>query len=237
MPRGHEIARVARGALQAIALDLMPLAQQDHVQRLTGAVLSPRQDAWRNVGLAMIDAGCRPADIIDIYIPATARRLGDDWLDDAASFADVTLGCVRLRSLLTWADDMLDELDVMPSITHGQVYLLTPEGAQHRLGQHVFMAQLLRHGVAARIVSDPAEVSDADIVMISASGADTQQALIDTVNCARRIGRDPFVILGGGAVEIDRGRCKGAGADLVTNDLDIALSECRARGHPLRLRR
>lgn len=201
---------------------------------LRRACLSTQGDAWREMAERMIADGCRPTDLIDVYIPAVARQLGDDWVEDRAGFGQVTLGCARLGSLLGWADDLLDDLDLAPSVAHGKICLTAPEGGQHRLGQQVFMAQLLRCGVAAHHLEATETVDDADVVMISASGQEDAGALSAAVARARTLGPAPVVILGGGAVELTRPLCLAAGADLVTNDLDQALSKCRAHAHAAR---
>lgn len=233
-PKGQRIARVARDALRTIAFDFAPQVQHDRVRRLTQAVVSPRADAWRQVASDMMASGCSASDLIDTYLPAVARGLGADWVADNRGFAQVTLGCARLRLLLDWADARLDEHEIEPMMAHGRVCLIAPEGGQHRLGPQVFLTQLLRNGVAAEIVTDPGQVRDAMVVMISASGQEDAATLRATVRAARAMGPDVRVLLGGGAVEVARTRCDDAGADLVTNDLDIALSACRTQMHSLR---
>ncbi|CTQ48010.1 hypothetical protein [Jannaschia donghaensis] len=213
--------------MRKIAIDLEPQARHDMVLRLSTAVVSPDPDTWRQVVTAMIDDGCRLVDLIDVYVPAVARRLGADWVTDRSGFAHVTIGSARLRDILNWADQQLDDLDLAPDLPHGRIYLVRPVGGQHRLGQQVFAAQLLRHGVAAQILRDDATVSDADIVMISASGQESLATLRATVERARNLGPAPRVLLGGGGLELAKSRCMAAGADVVTNDLDLALSECR----------
>lgn len=234
LPKGRKIARVARDALRSIAFDHAPQAQHAWIRQLAQAVVSPRGDAWRQAASEMLAAGCSASDLIDIYIPAVARGLGADWVSDDRGFAQVTLGCTRLRVLLTWADARLDDYELDPMMAHGRVCLIAPEGGQHPLGQQVFLAQLLRHGVAAQIVTDPGRVRDADVVMISASGQEETATLRATVRAARAMGPDVRVLLGGGAVELARVRCDSAGADLVTNDLDVAISTCRTQSQTLR---
>jgi methanogenic corrinoid protein MtbC1 len=232
-----EITRVARGALRSVALDLTPQARQDLTDGLKLACLSPDTDTWRKTAEQMLEDGCRVTDLIDIYIPSVARRLGDDWVADRAGFAQVTLGCARLGLLLGWADDRLDDLDLAPTMQHGKVCLTAPEGGQHRLGQQVFMTQLLRSGVTAHLLDASETMEDADVVMISASGQEDATDLRSAVDRARSLGPSPVVILGGGAVELTRALCMAAGADLVTNDLDQALSACRSHAQATRLGR
>lgn len=228
-PFGAEVSHVAWGAMHRIARSRPPQVRDDFRGELMRAVLSARGDAWRDTVARMRDAGCALPDVIDLYVPAVARDLGADWVGDRAGFAQVTLGCTRLRRLLAWADLELDDLDFAPSVPHGHVVLITPAGGQHRLGQQLFAAQLMRRGVAARIAGDGEVVRGADVVMISASGQEDTALLRATVARARAMGPAPFVILGGGAVDLARATCLAAGADLVTTALDAAIAVCRER--------
>ena len=218
---------MAREALRSVAVEPAPGVEGARIGELVEAVIAPRADAWRAVADRMLLDGCRAVEFLDTYIPAAAARLGTDWVEDRAGFAQVTLGCARLDALLIWADTMLDEFDEAPAAPQGRVCLIVPAGAQHRLGRHVFAAQLLRRGIAARTLHEGDSVDDADVVMISASGAETTELLRATVAQARTMGPDPVVILGGGAVRIARPRCDAAGADIVSDDIDLAVAHCR----------
>jgi hypothetical protein len=60
--------------------------------------------------------GVSQEEIVDVLIPAIARRIGEDWCADRTSFADVTIGVGRLQQLVReigtkWRSDALGRND------------------------------------------------------------------------------------------------------------------------------
>jgi hypothetical protein len=83
--------------------------------------------------------------IIDIYVPATARRLGEMWMEDEINFATVTVGAMRLQSLLSLAS--VESLDFVRATDGAPLMcIVVPENEDHSLGAFVLAAQLRRLG-------------------------------------------------------------------------------------------
>ncbi|WP_179380794.1 hypothetical protein [Jannaschia marina] len=228
-----ELAAVAGRALSQVALTRSAATRAAQVERLYRAVLSPDMEAWRGAGVTLLGAGVPVFALIDDLIPAVAARLGDDWVSDAARFADVTLGCARLTQLLGWAETRISAADLGPPLAIGPIYLIRPAGAQHLLGQRVLASRLGRMGVVARALSDTAGAGDAAGVLISASGCESVGDLRATVARARSLGPAPFVAIGGGAVTLAPETCTAAGADRVTCDLSAVIDGCLSRDRAL----
>lgn len=76
--------------------------------------------------------------LLDVVGPA-ARRLGDQWLDDERSFADVSLGLAVVQRVVS----MLRHRVRPPTAQHGVVVLGAAPNEQHRLGLQI-LADLLR---------------------------------------------------------------------------------------------
>ncbi len=74
------------------------------------------------------------------WIAAGARMLGDQWLSDERSFAEVTLGLGTLHRMLATLRHRLRS----PLGHRGSVVLLTAPGEQHTLAIHV-LGDLLQH--------------------------------------------------------------------------------------------
>lgn len=172
--------------------------------------------------------------IVDIYVPAAARELGEMWNDDAIGFAKVTIASARLQSLLTllappWASKT-------PERTEAINTLIVLQGSDsHTLGPHVATAQLRRLGASVRLLFGPdAEtlikvLSDDtyDLLLFSCSRTDTLESIAKMVKRIRTSGCEtPPIALGGLVLELtDRVKEK-SGVDLVTNDVRVAFKLC-----------
>jgi methanogenic corrinoid protein MtbC1 len=202
---------------------------------LFDAALAPDFDAAL-VLRAMLEAGVKCDDIADVYVPAVARRLGCDWVDDRLSFARVTVAAGRLQSLL---GRLAQPNDTVRSAHPGapNVLLVSFEGDQHTLGWKLLSVQLRRRGAAAHAVidiapdavADIAEQAGFDLVLVSASRQQVLDQVARMVAALRsRMIDVPPIVLGGIIVDLlDDGSAR-ADIAAVTNCLDKALS-CRSR--------
>lgn len=198
----------------------------EHAQRLVDAIVSSDPTEWRHAAESLLADGLPAVDLVDLYIPEIARRLGADWSEDRTGFAQVTIGCARLGQLVKWAEMRIPEIQIAAPLDHGQICLVCASGGQHNLGLMVLASQLRRRGVFVATVADGDLLPMADVVMISASGQEDLETLRKTVQRARDLKTNPRVILGGSAVMLDPDRCAAAGADTVTLDLDFAVTLC-----------
>lgn len=174
------------------------------------------------------------ATVADIYIPAAARQLGEDWHDDRATFAEVTLATARLQAMLraigsAWVADL-----AQPGQT-GAVLLTVPPQEQHTLGAMVLLGQLRRLGVSVRLMVSP---TGADLKKIMES-ARFDGVLVSCASTVRLAGVRVFVetirrsvpsglpiVLGGGILELVDDVKARTGVDAVASDLPTALEAC-----------
>jgi methanogenic corrinoid protein MtbC1 len=94
--------------------------------------------------------GISATDIIDLYIPESARQIGDLWVSDQCSFVDVSVAASRLQRLLRSVARRFDAtvfLDQPPQ----RVLIVVPEGEQHSLGGALVVNQMQRAGIGAEI--------------------------------------------------------------------------------------
>jgi len=91
--------------------------------------------------------------VIDMYVPAVARLLGDMWKEDDIDFATVTVGSMRLQALLSIAS--VESLDFIRPVDDALAMLVVvPLGEDHSLGAFVLAAQLRRHLCMVQFVQD-----------------------------------------------------------------------------------
>jgi hypothetical protein len=170
--------------------------------------------------------------IIDIYIPHVATVLGDMWVRSELNFAQVTIGSMRLQSLLGEA-----AADILPISAQGKpemsALVVIPEGEQHFLGASVLSAQLRRMGIAtcgsfaerdeqiiARI-----EIDTPSMVLFTAARLETLEVVQRTVKKIKTaLAATPVLALGGSLRGNIEGFREKTGVDLVTNTAKDVVS-------------
>lgn len=201
------------------------------VLRLLDAVRTPDLGAFRALQPELKRARISAARLADCYIPEVARRLGVEWVEDTASFAEVTMCVARLQTILRdigagWTADDADKDGVLTML------LILPAREQHTLGAMVISGWLRRRGISVclriaptlRELSDLMSVRHFDGVMISLAVPERLDTCASLVSAIRKSARHDLRVAVGGAV-LERGEdvVAATGADIVTNDLNDAL--------------
>lgn len=175
-----------------------------------------------------------PAALIDGYLPAAARRMGEGWMEDVFSFGAVSLGVARLQGVVravssAWTADAACKPD------GGAVLVTTPKGETHTLGAMVATSRLRRAGVSVclRLGLERREIDvlgaerGFDAVMISVSCKEGLDSAGDLVKTLRRgLGRGAPIVVGGPLLGLEGGVRDRTAADFVTDDIDSALRLC-----------
>jgi hypothetical protein len=178
--------------------------------------------------------------IIDLYVPTVARMLGDSWVDDRIHFADVTIGIMRLQSLLAEAS-AATQPNVKPGADHLHALVLVPQGEQHFLGASVLAAQLRRKGcdvsmsfdedmgtLRARLMQDIP-----DLVLITCARRETLESVANTVQTVRdTVASGPVLAVGGAMKMKKEDVLEFTGADIVTNSAEEVVAICAKRAKP-----
>ena len=175
-----------------------------------------------------------PQTLVDCYIPAAARLLGDDWCTDRRSFVEVTIGSSRLQSLVRelsagWQDDRT-RFSIGPTVA-----MVVQHDEFHTLGAMVAASQLRRLGASVQLVlghSDcgVAEMLDnctVDLIAISSSSSDRLESVRNLIEIVRmRIASVPPIVIGG-ALRGDPNEARTfTGADHCVSDPCEALRLC-----------
>lgn len=240
-PRGGGVDALASTALSMVAsrglqnnIRISPV----HFDALMEAALGKGDALFSAVIDVMHSDGISSEQIADGYVPALARKLGDQWCEDSLSFAEVTIGTSRLQSLLRllgpeWRADWNDG----PS--GAAILVAVPEGAFHTLGAILLSGQLRRLGFSVRLRLDAKPRDLANIVaqtsfeamFLSASKGETLEKLRALVNSAKTARHtDMPVVLGGSILEREPEQlaelAAQSGVDHMTRDLKEALNLC-----------
>ncbi|MFK7743729.1 MAG: B12-binding domain-containing protein [Roseobacter sp.] len=178
-----------------------------------------------------------PDAIIDQYVPAIARLLGDRWVEDKINFAEVTIGVMRLQSLLEEASATLrTDMHIGQDVLHALV--IVPQGEQHFLGASVVAGQMRRLGcdVAMSFDEDFGSLSarlmqaTPDLILISCSRRETLDSVVQTMQVIRQSSAHYRTVALGGAIGLSQDDIiERTGVDIVTCVADEAIAFCRAR--------
>ena len=169
--------------------------------------------------------GLTDALIVDHVLPAVVRSLGEDWSNDARSFAQVSLASSRIVELIK---DLSKSEDVLNTQNQAGALLVVHEDEQHSIGLRIVADQFLRAGVSVKFLPS---ASDQKIAKLAGSGdfsyilfsCSNQHALRSIVKSAKRIRRfvepECKIVLGGFIVELNDVNIPLDVFDIVTNDV------------------
>ncbi|WP_415922622.1 B12-binding domain-containing protein [Tateyamaria sp. SN6-1] len=162
--------------------------------------------------------------IIDLYIPEVATRMGEMWKTSDMDFASVTVGALRLQSLLSEASSNLARVN-LSGVNAPFALVVVAEGEQHFLGASVVAAQLRRLGcdVSLSIAEAPKQITNRvlydqpDMILMSCAQVSGLETVVRNVKKIRSVVDPSPVIALGGAMRGDLdGIRKKTGVDLVT---------------------
>lgn len=207
-------------------------ARQFILDHLLRAVISKGDFDAESVLIELRGHRLQVDTIIDTYVPATARNLGEMWVNDDLDFATVTIGAMRLQSLLSCASSESADL-YRPMQNSQHVLIVIPEGEQHFLGAFVLAAQVrrmgcrvdvsfseLREDLIGRILCEPI-----DKIMITCSRVSDLESVCEIVDDIRmKVTQTPAIVLGGAFERKPEDKTMTAGVDLITNSAKEAVT-------------
>lgn len=231
---------LVESALRSVALDKQagetPKTRGAWVARLCEALTHETDEAHSRVLAAMMGNGIPSREIFQYYVPEAARYLGELWVQDKASFVDVTVGASRLQALFRKRDDgdMGGWRD--RSIPLGQsVLMVIPEFEDHSIGAFVAADQFRRHGLWVHMAiglesQELVHLVDSGrfaMVGITAGSSKTLECLIDLIDYLRsNIETCPPIVLGGYVAGKTSDFEKRTGADHVVRTAREAIERC-----------
>ena len=171
--------------------------------------------------------------LLDLFAP-TARELGDMWLSDACTFAEVTVGLCGLECLLMRRTDVRRAIsdDADPD---RQALLSPMPGEQHIFGLLIVKELFRRSGWSVSTpvgghmdaLLDAVRQSRFAVVGLSLSREEERAECARLVRSIRQASRnsDVVIVVGGHGVLADSASCETLGADLIALDGREALAQ------------
>jgi methanogenic corrinoid protein MtbC1 len=186
--------------------DTHPTLGEETTDRFARMVVSKEPESLIvYVGSLLRDGISMEAIFLELLVPA-ARRLGEYWDEDSASFGDVTIGLGRLQQVvraLGYNNPAEGQLD-RPTPT---VLFAPAPGDQHTFGLFIVEDAFRRAGWRTWIETSPtrrdlADTAGAhwfDVFGVGASRDSTPESIADLIKMVRQASRNPdlFVLIGG----------------------------------------
>ena len=174
---------ILRVASKERSLDHVPqAATQEDVKALCFAFVSDDEDAAAQIISDLRAVGVRPEDIYLKRLAAAARLLGEMWVNDEMSFAQVTVGTGRMFAIMRSMRHLFEPTVLAQNKT--AIFAAVP-GEDHTLGVHMAADMFRKDGwdISLKVGMDHeqlvAEIEQAptSIVGLSISGEHSIQAL------------------------------------------------------------
>jgi len=239
----HAIRVLVESALREVASSKarsQPNSQREWVALLCEKLMSDSETSHHAVISQILAGGVSAEELHRTYIPAASRLLGELWVQDKASFVEVTVGAARLQALFRDRREAIGDRWTERLVPLGHsVLMVVPDFEQHTLGSFVAAGQMRRYGlwVHMGIGLDKAEIAELlearHFSMLGVSAA-TWNSVVNTteiVDYLRSNVKDlpPIVIGGRVATENETGREKvvrRTGADFAVRSAREAVERC-----------
>jgi methylmalonyl-CoA mutase cobalamin-binding subunit len=203
----------------------------DDLDHFMEMLCRPSADDPMTLLQGMLDRQLEPVAVAHAHVPAAARLLGQQWLDDEITFVDVTVRTERLHGIVRCVDAMVTPDEA----TRGPLFLvLLPEGEQHTLGVFVLGMQLRTAGFSAvvRVAPTASELSQMlstarfELCLVSVGCVNGLRSAPGLVKMLRLVGPEGLKIVVGGSIPMDSDALLAAtGADSVCRDVATIISE------------
>ena len=224
------LAMCAIAALAAKAHQSWQPTETEDLRHFCDALVHPDDNRRHYVLARLVGRGLSVEEIVERYIPEAARTLGDGWVNDTLSFAEVTIGASRLQETVRTYGYRYVERGQNDSLGH-TLLMVTPEFEDHSLGIHVVAQRLRRNGfwaqmalrVSAEDLAELMQTHTFSAVCMSVAKGKELALVGNFVDTVRSVYRGSMPIFLGGTILDDladaRQAPKLSGVELLTNDL------------------
>lgn len=235
-PVPEHIARaLAREALSSLALPALKQGQgrrapsDAEIERLCDALVSDDPESAQMLIAQAQRGGAAPDTLYLGYVAGAARRLGERWVNDTASFVDVTVGLGRLHGILRDLGPAFFSSEPVELIGLDALFAAAP-GETHILGVVMATDFFRRRGWHVDIDTSPAPgalVAAASrrhyaVIGLSASSRRMIESLASTVRELRPVSNGALIVIGGHINDLEPDIVRLTGADATARDAPSA---------------
>lgn len=215
---------------------------QSDVSSLTKYLIDGEIEKAESLVASHLGSGCSASCMILSLFTPTAQLMGEKWCNDAASFAEVTLGMMELHALLRSVDrDLAKEFSMLK--VPGRILLSVMPGDTHIFAIAVLQSFFAASGWKVDTILDPTvknicdrlASSEYDIVGLSVSTTKDVpkcESLLTAIR-DRSMNREISCLVGGLPFILNEKHTADVGADHMARDvfeaLAIAASICEKK--------
>ena len=213
----------------------VPRDRNGWVELLTDAIASDSDTHHESVIATMMANGVSSEELFEFYVPAVARRIGEYWVKDKASFVEVTVGAARLQALFRMRPNGTRK-DFDGTIPLGEpVIMLVPDFEDHALGAFVAADQLRRHGLWVHMgirmsreeLVDLLSSRSFSLLGITSATLNALEKVTSLVDYLRtQLDSVPPIVVGGRIVKEPNRVVQRTGADFAVRSAREAVEKC-----------
>jgi methanogenic corrinoid protein MtbC1 len=178
-------------------------------------------------------AGLSDDDIVDQIVPTAARRIGEMWLKDELTFAQVTISASRMQEMSRFLCGR-NHAAIGGIPFAGNALMIIPSDEQHTMGGFVAADQMRRQGLSVHMaigqtreeIARTVAARQFSMIGISAASRHCLDAISAIVEQIKQDPLHPPVILGGNLIDVVDDIEHETGVDLASSDPCEALEFC-----------
>lgn len=203
------------------------------IEQLCAALIADAPQLAHSYVDRLLDCGVSVEALYETYIPRTAHRLGEMWVDDRLGFTAVTLGMGRLTEIFRRLSPIFLKARRSATQSRRALFALTP-GETHSLGVVMAADHFQRSGWIVRVelqadvmgLERLAGTQEFDLIGLSAGARRSLPVVCELVSTLRRAARPGTpIMLGGPMAALDPTIASHADVDLATTVVREALDE------------
>ena len=230
------VRALAERAIAVLAAETHPGATAVRRFRLSefcDALVHPDNGRYKVLLSEFLDYGLSNKDVFEDLVPSAARLLGDRWVEDKLSFAQVTIGAARLEEIIRSVEQSYTKIGERAPVGR-TILIISPASEDHTLGAIVASGLFRRQGfwVKLAIGLDDQELSVAAqetplaFIGLSVGSQRTIPEAAKLVKLLKQSAPDTPIVIGGNIITLDSDLIAETNADLVSSDPQEIFDFC-----------
>ena len=203
---------------------------------LCSSLLENNNKSYKIINI-LLKKGISIIDLFETYFPEAAKLLGEDWLEDRLTFAQVTIAMAKLQSLTRYYESSYCT-ELSYNINQPEILLIVPIGETHTFGAQMAYRKFKRLGTSPYLAIgyNPKELKDLitthkfGLIGMSVGDCVNKKNCINLLKDLRSITKDTTpIILGGSVIESNKSFSKELEVDFVSNNPIQSLDHFQIR--------
>ena len=204
--------------------------RQAELQLLCSSLLETKEQCYEIVAL-LVKKGISIKDLFETYFPESAKLLGEKWLEDKLSFAEVTVAMTQLQQITREYESLYYKNEDFEKKTP-EILIVVPPGESHSYGPQMAMRKFKNLGTNTYVAigHDVIELNKLlklhNFKLIGFSIADlaNEKHYRNCIGSVKSITKSKIpLMIGGSAIESINQPLKDIGVDLISNNPKYAL--------------